>query len=320
MKTETLNSLRTPSLRSRSEIEDGPEVDVEDLADAVLGEVVEVLARPLERVVVGLADAAEVAGDGVRAAEVDVAAVDAARVQRLDVRGAEDLHGGGDGEDVAAGRALLGHVAHADVAAGHELAAVDGALRLGDQPGEVLQGADLEGDGVGLVEAPRRAAGARARRAGTRRALTNAPASRCSRSQSSPASHGERSSSRRARRLPRSPASSAARLMASTPPNSSTRSSSPSTSRLCSPQSTSLTASTSSAVMRRRLAQFLSCRRVVRGHGPSWSSSTGGQPASAFTSVSTSSVSSLATPGMEAMSILISAPRCSRSRTATCTR
>ena len=56
----------------------------------------EVLVGPLERVAVGLADAAEVAGDRVRAAEVDVAAVDAARVQGLDVCRSQDLHRGGD--------------------------------------------------------------------------------------------------------------------------------------------------------------------------------------------------------------------------------
>ena len=112
----------------------------------------QVLIGPLERVVVGLADAAEVAGDRVGAAQVHVAAVCAAGVERLDVSGAEDLHGGGDGDDIAAGHALLGHVAHPDIAAGHELSLRDRALGLGDEPGEVLERADLEGDRVGLVE------------------------------------------------------------------------------------------------------------------------------------------------------------------------
>ena len=97
--------------------EDGAAVDVEHLADAVLGEVAQVLVGPLDGVVVGLADAAEVAGDGVGAAQVHVGAVDALGVQGLDVAGADDLHGRGHGEHVLARRRLLGHVAHADVAA-----------------------------------------------------------------------------------------------------------------------------------------------------------------------------------------------------------
>src|SRR5665647_3546828 len=48
--------------------------------------------------------------------------------------------------------------------------------------------------------------------------------------------------------------------------------------------------------------------------------SNAGQPAAALTSVSTSSVSSFATPGMAAMSVLMSRRRCSRSCTATCSR
>src|SRR5450759_4941860 len=47
----------------------GPRVDVEDLAHAVFGVEVEELVEPLQRVVVGLADPAEIAGDRGRAAE-----------------------------------------------------------------------------------------------------------------------------------------------------------------------------------------------------------------------------------------------------------
>ena len=113
---------------------------------------VKVLVGPAQRVVVGLADAAEVAGDRLGAAEVEVGAVGALGVERLDVAGADDLHRRGDGEDVLAGARLLGHVAHADVAARHELTLADGLPGLGDEPGEVLQGADLQGDGVLLVD------------------------------------------------------------------------------------------------------------------------------------------------------------------------
>ncbi len=102
--------------------------------------------------VIGLADAAEVAGDRLRTAEVAVRAIDALGVQRLHVRRADDLHGRGHGEDVFARRRLLGDVAHADIAAGHQLATLDGLLGLADQPGEVLQGTDLEGNGVVVVE------------------------------------------------------------------------------------------------------------------------------------------------------------------------
>src|SRR5665647_2490684 len=56
------------------------------------------------------------------------------------------------GEDVLARRGLLGDVAHADVAAGHKLALLDRQTSLVDEPGEVLEGADLESHGARLVE------------------------------------------------------------------------------------------------------------------------------------------------------------------------
>ena len=59
------------------------------------------------------------------------------------------------------GARLLGHVALADEAPGHELALLDGLPGLGDQPGEELQGADLEGDArCAVVERARRSSAA----------------------------------------------------------------------------------------------------------------------------------------------------------------
>ena len=54
--------------------------------------------------VVGLADAAEVAGDRRRAAQVDVGAVGALGVQRLDVGRAHDLHRRRERQHIAAVR------------------------------------------------------------------------------------------------------------------------------------------------------------------------------------------------------------------------
>ena len=64
--------------------QDRARVDVEHLAHAVVGVVVEVLVEPLQRVLVGLTDAAEVAGDRFRTAQVDVRAVGALGVEGLD--------------------------------------------------------------------------------------------------------------------------------------------------------------------------------------------------------------------------------------------
>ncbi len=94
-------------------------VDVEHLLDAVVGVVVEEFVKPLEGIVVGLPDAAEVAGDRLRPAQVDVGAVGALGVQRLHVAGADDLHGSRHGQDVAVVGLLLLHLADADKATGH---------------------------------------------------------------------------------------------------------------------------------------------------------------------------------------------------------
>src|SRR5665647_2373582 len=147
-----LELVADPQLVHQERHEDRAAVDVENLPNAILSKDAKALFGPFQRVVVGLTDAAEVAGDGVRAAQVDVGAVDATRVESLDVRGADDLHRGRHGEDVLARRGLLGDVAHADVAAGHKLALLDRQTSLVDEPGEVLEGADLESHGARLVE------------------------------------------------------------------------------------------------------------------------------------------------------------------------
>ena len=119
-------------------------VEVEHLAHAVGRVVAEQLVGPQQRVVVGLPHAAEVAGDRRGAVEVDVGAVGALGVEGLDHAGADDLHRRVDGREVAVGL-LLGHLADADPAAGHQRALVDRPAGGGRHPREVLEGADLEG-------------------------------------------------------------------------------------------------------------------------------------------------------------------------------
>src|SRR5450759_853285 len=121
----------------------GPRVDVEDLAHAVFGVVVEELVEPLQRVVVGLAAPAEIAGDRGRADEVDVRAVGALRVQRLHVAGADDVHGRRDRRQVAVGLLLL-HPADLDPAGRHERTLRDRLPRGRDDPREILERAHLQ--------------------------------------------------------------------------------------------------------------------------------------------------------------------------------
>ena len=104
--------------------------------------------------VVGLPDAAEVAGDRRRAVEVDVGAVGALGVERLDDAGADDLHGRRHRRQVAVGLLLL-HLADADPASRHQRAIGDRAARRGDDPREVLERADLEGHGHVVAEGHR---------------------------------------------------------------------------------------------------------------------------------------------------------------------
>jgi len=110
-------------------------------------------------VAVRLADAAEVAGDGPRSAEVDVGAVDALGVQRLDAGRAQYLDRGADCGKVAAVGFLLFHLAHADEASGENLPLFHSLPDFGEQPREVLERADLERRGLGEVVVPHGALG-----------------------------------------------------------------------------------------------------------------------------------------------------------------
>ena len=139
--------------------EDRARVDVEHLVHSVVRIIVERLVHPLERVAVRLADTAEVAGDGPRSAEVDVGAVDALGVQRLDAGRAQYLDRGADCGEVAAVGLLLFHLAHADEAARENLPLFHRLPDFGEQPREVLERADLERRGLGKVVVPHGALG-----------------------------------------------------------------------------------------------------------------------------------------------------------------
>ena len=84
--------------------QDRPGVEIQHRLDAVLRVVIQQFVHPLQGVLVRLADAAEIAGDGLRAAQVRVRAVGALGVQRLHVRSAENLH---RSREWQAGRRLL---------------------------------------------------------------------------------------------------------------------------------------------------------------------------------------------------------------------
>ena len=134
--------------------QDRARVEVEDLLHAVRRVVVEVLVHPQQGMVVGLPDPAEVAGDRRRAVEVDVRAVRALGVERLDDARADDLHRRRHRRQVAV-RLLLLHLADPDPASRHERPIGDRAPGRGDDPGEVLEGADLEGHGHVVAEGHR---------------------------------------------------------------------------------------------------------------------------------------------------------------------
>ena len=65
--------------------QDGACVEIQHLLHAVVGVVIEEFVQPLQGMLVGLTDAAEVAGDGLRAVQVNIRAVGAFGIERLDV-------------------------------------------------------------------------------------------------------------------------------------------------------------------------------------------------------------------------------------------
>ncbi len=85
---------------------------------------------------VGLADAAEVARDGLGPAEVDVRSVHALRIQGFHAGGAENFRGGAHGGKVSPVRFLLFHLPHADKPPGKQFALLDALPHLGEKPGE----------------------------------------------------------------------------------------------------------------------------------------------------------------------------------------
>ncbi len=103
---------------------------------------------------VGLPDAAKIAGDSSRTTQVDIRAVGALGVEGIHVAGADDLHGSGDGRQVAVGFLFL-HLADLDEAPRHQHPFCDRAFGDLDDPGEILAGADLQGDGEIIGEAHR---------------------------------------------------------------------------------------------------------------------------------------------------------------------
>ncbi len=126
-------------------------VDIEHLAHAEVRVVIEKLVDPLQHVIIRLADATEVAGDGLRAAQMDVRTVRSLGVERLDKARPDDLHGGDKGGEVAI-RFLLLHFAHTDESSRHQGALGDGALGGGNHPREILRRADLERHGKVILE------------------------------------------------------------------------------------------------------------------------------------------------------------------------
>ena len=126
--------------------QDGARVDVQDLADAVLGVIVEEFIQPFQYIIIRLPHTAEVAGDGLRSAQVQIRAVRALGIQGFDIAGADDLHGSSDRRQVAI-LLLLFHLAHTDITTRHELALLNGAFSNHTQPGEILKRTDLQGDG-----------------------------------------------------------------------------------------------------------------------------------------------------------------------------
>ncbi len=113
-------------------------IDIQDLSHPIIGVVVKELIQPFQRIMVRLADAAKIAGDSRRTTKVDIRAIGAFGIQRLDVAGADDLHGCRDGRQIAI-QLLLFHFPNLDKPPGHQAPVGDGAFGSFDQPGEVLQ-------------------------------------------------------------------------------------------------------------------------------------------------------------------------------------
>ena len=168
------------------------------------------------------------------------------------MRRADDLHGGGDCEDVAAGivscsAMLRTRIKRPGMSSRRAIALSASAMSQGKYCKALISSVTALASLKCVVSA---AAPSTERRCSA--TLTKAPASRCRASQSRPGRYGEDSAARRASRFSSRPASVAARLMAATPPYLSTRSRRSSTRRFCSLQSSSLTASRSTVWMRKR--------------------------------------------------------------------
>ena len=88
-------------------------IDIQDLPDPIAGVVIKVLVQPLQGMLVGLPHPSVIADERFRAAQVQVRTVRTARVELLHPTGADDLHGGGEGRQVAVSF-LFFHVADAN--------------------------------------------------------------------------------------------------------------------------------------------------------------------------------------------------------------
>ena len=98
-----------------------------------------------------LADAAEVAGDGLRPPQMNIGAVSALCVQCLYMAGADNLHGCREGGKVTI-VFLFFHLAHTNETGGHQFAPCNGAFGGCDKPGEILGCTDFQRDGVFVLK------------------------------------------------------------------------------------------------------------------------------------------------------------------------
>ncbi len=100
---------------------------------------------------VRLTDTAKIAGDRCRTIQVDIRAIRAFGIERLDIAGADDLHGSRDGRQIAI-QLLLFHFADFDPATGHQAPLGDCTFGSIDHPREVLQGTDFQCDRIIIGE------------------------------------------------------------------------------------------------------------------------------------------------------------------------